>query len=103
MKIELTNELRNRMAAIALEAYKNAGFEVMQTAGGTWYIPCLDGEGNEAWFKLSAIIPKNACEEEGTDGYSLAHEYTLKLKKKAKAEADKAAKQEACKAKKEEN
>lgn len=82
----LDNELRARMAQIAIDAYQAAGFEVMQTAGGTWFVPCLDMNGDEAWFKLSAIVPKNASEEDGTDGYALAEAYQITV---AKAEARK--------------
>lgn len=94
MKINTADELRNRMAEIALEAYRAAGYEILQTAGGTWYIPCLDANGDEAWFKLGAIVPKLASEEEGTDGYSLASEYKAKQEAAAERKAKAAAKSE---------
>ncbi len=82
-KTEIANELRARMAQIAIDAYKEAGFEVLQTAGGTWYIPCLDVNGDEAWFKLGAIIPTSASEEDGTDGYSLSNAYQITVEQAA--------------------
>lgn len=53
--------------------------DVCQTAAGTLMIPTVDSEGEDRWVKFSIIIPKEASEEEGTDGYALAHEYQLKL------------------------
>ena len=70
--------------------------DVCQTAAGTLMIPTVDSEGEDRWVKFSIIIPKEASEEEGTDGYALAHEYQLKLEvaavRKQKA-AEKSAKQ----------
>ena len=61
-------------------------------------IPAVDSEGEDRWVKFSVIIPKDADEESGTDGYSLAREYDLKLEaaaaRKAK-QAEKAAKAKA--------
>jgi hypothetical protein len=42
-------------------------------------IPAVDDAGEDRWVKISVIIPKDANEEDGTDGYSLAQEYELKL------------------------
>ena len=69
--------------------------DVCRTAAGTLMIPVVDEAGEDRWVKFSIIIPKEADEEGGTDGYSLAHEYELKLEaaaaRKEKA-AEKAAK-----------
>ena len=69
--------------------------DVCQTAAGTFMFPVVDAAGEDRWIKVSVIIPKDASEESGNDGYALAHEYQLKqqaaeeraLKAKAKAEA----------------
>jgi len=53
--------------------------DVCQTAAGTLMIPTVDSEGEDRWVKFNIIIPKEASEEEGTDGYALAREYQLKL------------------------
>ena len=91
-KKEMTDELRGRMSQIIISALETEGFEVLQTAAGTFYVPCLDAIGDEAWTKFSVIIPK---ESEGDDGYALAEEYQLKLRaadeKKAKAQEKAAA------------
>ena len=97
----INDELRNRMAQIAIDAYTAAGFEVLQTAGGTWYIPCLDLNGDDAWFKLGAIVPKDASEENGSDGYTLAQDFQAKeeaAKERARKAAEKAEKAKAKKA-----
>ena len=93
-KINTADELRNRMAAIAIEAYTAAGYELMQTAGGTWYFLAKDMDGKDTWCKLGIIIPKNASEEEATDGYSLAEEFQMKQEAAAERKAKAAAKSE---------
>ena len=52
--------------------------DVCQTAAGTFMFPVVDAAGEDRWVKVSVIIPKDSSEENGTDGYSLAHEYQLK-------------------------
>ena len=52
--------------------------DVCQTAAGTFMFPVVDAAGEDRWVKVSVIIPKDANETDGTDGYSLAHEYKLK-------------------------
>jgi hypothetical protein len=52
--------------------------DVCQTAAGTFMFPVVDAAGEDRWIKVSVIIPKDANEADGTDGYSLAHEYKLK-------------------------
>lgn len=72
--------------------------DVCRTAAGTLMIPVVDAAGEDRWIKFSIIIPKEADEDSGTDGYSLAKEYDLKLEaaaeRKQKA-AEKAAKAQA--------
>ena len=63
--------------------------EAMYTASGTLYVPTLDSSGNEKWVKISVIIPKDATEENGTDGYSLANDYIAAQKEKAEKAAAK--------------
>lgn len=66
--------------------------DVCKTAAGTLMIPAVDAAGDDRWVKFSVIIPKEATEEAGTDGYSLAQEYDLKLQAAAERVAKKAAK-----------
>ena len=56
----------------------NFDTDVCQTAAGTFMFPVVDAAGEDRWVKVSIIIPKDANEDDGTDGYSLAHEYKLK-------------------------
>jgi len=72
--------------------------DVCKTAAGTLMIPAVDSEGEDRWIKFSVIIPKEATEDAGTDGYSLAQEY--ELKQKAAAERAAKAAEKAAKAKK---
>jgi hypothetical protein len=92
----ITDQLRaqftNDLAKFLGEKYD---CDVCWTAAGTLMIPTIDANGDDRWVKFSVIIPKEASENEGTDGYSLAHEYQLKreaaAERRAKA-AEKAAK-----------
>lgn len=52
--------------------------DVCQTAAGTFMFPVVDAAGEDRWIKVSIIIPKDANEADGTDGYNLAQEYNLK-------------------------
>lgn len=58
----------------------NFDTDVCQTAAGTFMFPVVDTAGEDRWIKVSVIIPKDANEADGTDGYSLAQEYKLKQK-----------------------
>ena len=91
LRAQYTNDLMKFLA----EKYDT---DVCRTAAGTVMIPVVDSEGEGRWIKFSVIIPKDADEEAGTDGYSLAKEYDLKLEaaaeRKQKA-AEKAAKAQA--------
>lgn len=95
----ITDALRNRFTSDLAEFLAaKYDVDVCRTAAGTLMIPTVDDAGEDRWVKFSIIIPKEANEEEGTDGYSLAHDYQLKLdaaaERKARAE-EKAAKSKA--------
>ena len=92
---QLRAEFTRDLAEFLAQKYDT---DVCRTAAGTLMIPAVDSNGDDRWLKFSVIVPKDACEENGNDGYSLAHEYDLKLEaaatRKAKA-AEKAAKAKA--------
>lgn len=77
---QITDALRANWTA-TLKSYIENNFDsdVCQTAAGTFMFPTVDEAGEDRWVKVSIIIPKDADEENGTDGYSLAKEYSLKL------------------------
>lgn len=100
-KKNVTDELRasfTRELAEFLAAKYDC--DVCQTAAGTLMIPTVDSEGEDRWVKFSVIIPKEATEENGNDGYSLAHDYQLKLDAAAERKAKKEAESEAKKSRK---
>ena len=76
--------------------------DVCQTAAGTLMIPTVDAAGEDRWVKFSIIIPKEASEEEGNDGYSLARDYQQKIAEKSakRAEKEKISREKAEKSKK---
>ena len=73
----ITDNLRNLYFEKIMDFFKDEK-EVLKTASGTLYILTADENGEDRWVKISVIIPK-ADETEGTDGYSLAEEYEMKL------------------------
>ena len=76
----VTDSLRAEWTA-TFKAFVDNNFntDVCQTAAGTFMFPVVDAAGEDRWVKVSIIIPKGANEEDGTDGYSLAREYQLKV------------------------
>ena len=104
-KKNITDELRANFTKDLME-FLSQKYEcdVCQTAAGTFMFPVVDAAGEDRWVKVSIIIPKDANEEDGTDGYSLAREYSLKQEaaeeraRKAKEKAETARAKAAAKA-----
>ena len=86
----ITDQLRaNFTADLAEFLAQKYDVDVCQTTAGTLMIPTVDAAGEDRWVKFSIIIPKEASEEEGNDGYSLARDYQLKFAEKAEKRAEK--------------
>lgn len=69
--------------------------DVCKVATGSLMIPTVDAAGEDRWVKFSVIIPKEASEENGSDGYALAREYDIKVaaaEERTRKAAEKAAK-----------
>lgn len=82
-KKETTDALRAQWTKELMDFVAQTDTDVCQTAAGTFMFPVVDAAGDDRWIKVSIIVPKEAEEESGTDGYSLAHEYQMKLNKAA--------------------
>lgn len=91
---QITDSLRANWTTIFKQFIEtNFDSDVCQTAAGTIMFPTVDDAGEDRWIKVSIIIPKDASEENGNDGYSLAQEYQLKLnaaEERARKAAEKA-------------
>ena len=99
----VTDQLRaNFTADLAEFLAQKYDVDVCQTAAGTLMIPTVDAAGDDRWVKFSIIIPKEASEEEGNDGYSLARDYQQKIAEKSakRAEKEKISREKAEKSKK---
>ena len=99
----ITDQLRANFTADLTEFLaQKYDVDVCQTAAGTLMIPTVDATGEDRWVKFSIIIPKEASEEEGTDGYSLARDYQQKIAEKSakRAEKEKISREKAEKSKK---
>ena len=101
----ITDSLRALWTAdLMAHITSNFDTDVCQTAAGTFMFPTVDAAGEDRWVKISVIIPKDANEADGTDGYSLAQEYKLKQEaaeeraRKRKEESDTKAAKAAAKA-----
>lgn len=75
---QITDALRANWTKEFMDFVARQDTDVCQTAAGTFMFPVVDAAGEGRWVKVSVIIPKDANENDGTDGYSLAHEYKLK-------------------------
>lgn len=75
---QITDALRATWTKEFMDFIARQDTDVCQTAAGTFMFPVVDAAGEGRWVKVSVIIPKDANENDGTDGYSLAHEYKLK-------------------------
>ncbi len=97
---QITDALRATWTA-TLKSFITNNFDtdVCQTAAGTFMFPTVDEAGEDRWIKVSIIIPKDADEENGTDGYSLAKEYDLKVEAAEERRLKAAEKAEKAKAK----
>lgn len=99
----ITDQLRaNFTTDLAEFLAQKYDVDVCQTAAGTLMIPTVDTAGEDRWVKFSIIIPKEASEEEGNDGYSLARDYQQKIAEKSakRAEKEKISREKAEKSKK---
>ena len=99
----ITDQLRaNFTTDLAIFLAQKYDVDVCQTAAGTLMIPTVDAVGEDRWVKFSIIIPKEASEEEGSDGYSLARDYQQKIAEKSakRAEKEKISREKAEKSKK---
>lgn len=99
----ITDQLRaNFTTDLAEFLAQKYDVDVCQTAAGTLMIPTVDAAGEDRWVKFSIIIPKEASEEEGNDGYSLARDYQQKIAEKSakRAEKEKISREKAEKSKK---
>ena len=99
----ITDQLRANFTADLTEFLaQKYDVDVCQTAAGTLMIPTVDAAGEDRWVKFSIIIPKEASEEEGNDGYSLANDYQQKIAEKSakRAEKEKISREKAEKSKK---
>lgn len=71
------------------------GEEVLRTNSNEIAIPCVDEENNEEFLVLTFKVPTGSREGDAYDGYSMAQDYEMTIKKraeKAKEIAEKKAK-----------
>lgn len=80
----ITDQLRERYTADLMNFLSEKYLtDVCRVSAGTIMIPAVDENGDDRWVKFSVIIPKDAAEENGNDGYTLANDYSMKQKEKA--------------------
>lgn len=91
MKVEYLEQVRAMLAA--------AGEEVLRVGSNEIAFPIVDAAGNEKWMVVTFKVPTGSRDGDEYDGYSMAHDYEMKLRKKQEQAQEKARKAEANKAK----
>lgn len=75
--------------------------EVLRVKSNEIAMPVVDSEGNERWVVLTFKVPTGERGGDGYDGYSMAQDYEMRQKSKAEKKAEKDAKVEADRKKRE--
>jgi len=90
---EITDQMRARFTEDLMQFLATKyDTDVCQTASNTIMIPTVDDAGEDRWVKFTIVIPKEADEAAGNDGYSLQRDYQLKVAKAAERKAKQAEK-----------
>lgn len=101
-KKQLHEEIRAKFMKTVTDFLVEQGEEVLQTGSQEIAIPCVDSEGNDEYMVITFKVPTGSRDGEAYDGYSMAEEYTIKVRQQAekaeKAKAEKARKAEKDKA-----
>ena len=93
-KKALDEAIRARYMGSIREFLTNSDEEVLVTGSNQFAIPCVDEEGNEKFLVILFQVPTGSRDGDTYDGYSMAEDYSIKLKNKAK-EAEKRAAEKA--------
>ena len=93
-KKALDEAIRARYMNSIREFLTNSDEEVLVTGSNQFAIPCVDEEGNEKFLVILFQVPTGSRDGDAYDGYSMAEDYSIKLKNKAE-EAEKRAAEKA--------
>lgn len=93
-KKALDEAIRARYMGRIREFLTNDDEEVLVTGSNQFAIPCVDEEGNEKFLVILFQVPTGSRDGDAYDGYSMAEDYSIKLKNKAE-EAEKRAAEKA--------
>ena len=93
-KKALDEAIRVRYMGSIREFLTNSDEEVLVTGSNQFAIPCVDEEGNEKFLVILFQVPTGSRDGDAYDGYSMAEDYSIKLKNKAE-EAEKRAAEKA--------
>lgn len=95
-KKSLDNAIREKYKTLVSDFLTAQGEEVLVTGSNEIALPCVDGEGNDAFIVLTFKVPSGSRDGEPYDGYSMAEDYALRIKAR-EVEAEEAAKKKAAK------
>lgn len=94
--------IRKNFIELITEYLNSKDEETLQVGSNEIAIPCVDVNGNEKFLVLTFKVPKGTREGEEYDGYEIAEDYARKVEEKknkaeekAKAKAEKIAKDKA--------
>lgn len=92
-KTQLHEGIRAKYMEAVSKLLVENGEEVLRTNSNEIAIPCLDEDGNEEFLVLVFKVPTGSRDGDAYDGYSMAEDYAMKVRKKTlnaeKAKADK--------------
>ena len=95
-KKQLHENLRAKFMQMVKDYLVEQGEEVLQTGSQEIALPCVDEEGNDEYIVITFKVPTGSRDGEAYDGYSMAEDYSIKVRQQAekaeKAKAEKAKK-----------
>lgn len=86
-ELKLNEALKAKYFEVVANALLDNGEEVLQTGSAEIAIPVVDEAGNDKFLVITIKVPKGSRDGEPYDGYSMAQDYTIKVKATAEKKA----------------
>ena len=75
--------VRAEIMKTVTETFEKMGYEVLRTGSQEIVLPILNEDKDEAYLKISFVIPKGDRDGRPYDGYEMKEYYEMKQKEKA--------------------
>jgi hypothetical protein len=83
----LHEEIRAKYMAMLSQFLVDQEEVVLDVGSNEIAIPCLDSEGNDEYMVITFKVPTGSRDGDAYDGYAMAEDYAMKMRKKAEKEA----------------